>query len=358
MASRSSCTRRSSAGAGSRPAPRPACRAQAARARGESRYSRRPPPGESGRPRAPTVSTKASAKLPVSKKNRRASASITCSIGYHGGMPQRSRIALGFAIIYLLWGGTFLAIKIGDQTLPPLVLAAARFLAAGALVWAWATARGEAQPRAREWAGALAVAAGVAAVLAALIPLWVAALEAWVYRSAPASMQVVGGCVLGAAGVALLMSGHGAGATDATAALALVGASFAWALGTVVQHRWTLPRTAAMSSAAQMLAGGGLLAGTAAMAGEFSGLHWGAFGGSTGWALAYLVLAGSVIGYSAYIWLLGHVAAVRVASYALVNPVVALGLGWAWAGERISGEALMGSVVILAALGLVLSRGA
>src|SRR6185437_16160667 len=224
MASRSSCTWRSSAGAGSRPAPRPACRAQAAKALGESRYSRRPPPGESGRPRAPTVSTKASAKLPVSKKNRRASASITCSIGYHGGMPQRSRIALGFAIIYLLWGGTFLAIKIGDQTLP------ARFLAAGALVWAWATARGEAQPRAREWAGALAVAAlmfvagygvlfwaetrvasGVAAVLAALIPLWVAALEAWVYRSAPASMQVVGGCVLGAAGVALLMSGHGAG---------------------------------------------------------------------------------------------------------------------------------------------------
>src|SRR6185437_9503810 len=317
MASRSSCTRRSSAGAGSRPAPRPACRAQAARARGESRYSRRPPPGESGRPRAPTVSTKASAKLPVSKKNRRASASITCSIGYHGGMPQRSRIALGFAIIYLLWGGTFLAIKIGDQTLPPLVLAAARFLAAGALVWAWATARGEAQPRAREWAGAFAVAAlmfvagygvlfwaetrvasGVAAVLAALIPLWVAALEAWVYRSARASMQVVGGCVLGATGVALLMSGHGAGATDATAALALVGASLAWALGTVVQHRWTLPRTAAMSSAAQMLAGGGLLAGTAAMAGEFSGLHWRAFGGSTGWALAYLVLAGSVIGYS------------------------------------------------------------
>jgi len=291
-------------------------------------------------------------------------------------MPRRASIVFGFAIIYLLWGATFLAIKIGDQTLPPLVLAAARFLMAGALVWAWATARGEAQPSGREWAGAFAVAAlmfvagygvlfwaetrvasGVAAVLAALIPLWVAALEVWIFRSAPASLQVLGGCVLGAAGVGLLMSGGGAGATDPKAALALVGASLAWALGTVVQHRWALPRSAAMSSAAQMLAGGALLVGAAAAAGSFHGLRWTAFGGRTFWALSYLVVAGSVVGYSAYIWLLGHVSAVRVASYALVNPIVALGLGWAWAGERISPEAWAGSAVILAALALVLSRG-
>ncbi|MGH9392814.1 MAG: EamA family transporter, partial [Terriglobales bacterium] len=106
------------------------------------------------------------------------------------------------------------------------------------------------------------------------------------------------------------------------------------------------------------LAGGALLAGAAASAGNFGGLRWADFGGATFWALSYLVIAGSVIGYSAYIWLLARVSAVRVASYALVNPVVALALGWAWAGERISGAAWAGSGVILAALALVLARQA
>lgn len=293
-------------------------------------------------------------------------------------MGERAKLLAAYAAIYLLWGATFLAIRIGDRTVAPLLLAAARFLIAGALVYAWGWLRGARHPAGREWGGLVLVsflmflvgygilfwaetrvASGVAAVLAAMIPLFVAALESWVFGLRRASGAVFGGCVLGLGGVALLVAGGARGGAGAAAplwpALALLGASLAWALATVLLTWLPLPPSAAINSGAQMLLGGGMLLGAAAAVGQWQGAA--ALGrGSAFWSLAYLVVAGSVIGFSAFIWLLNRQPAVRVASYALVNPVVALALGWAIAGERLSWATGAGCAVILVALGLVVTQ--
>lgn len=285
-------------------------------------------------------------------------------------MATRGQILLGFAAIYLLWGSTFLAIKIGDAAMPPLVLAASRFLIAGVMVYAWERLRGTPAPRVREWWAAIQtallmflvgygvlfwaetrVASGVAAVLVAMVPLWVGLFER-------AGRIFLIACGLGAAGVGLLLwSSRGGTHNDLWAELALLGGAAAWAWGTIWLKRLPLPPSALMSAAAQMLSGGALLALAAAAAGQWSRLRPAAFTWVPLSALAYLVIAGSVIGYSAYVWLLDHVAAVKVATYALANPVVALVLGYAFAGERISVPALAGTAIILLALTLVLSRG-
>jgi drug/metabolite transporter (DMT)-like permease len=136
--------------------------------------------------------------------------------------------------------------------------------------------------------------------------------------------------------------------------LALVGAALAWALGTVLINRLPLPRSPEMNAAAQMLVGGAMLAAAAAPTGAYRQpmhLHL-----SLLWALGYLVLIGSVLAYSVYIWLLSHTSAVSVSTYALANPVIALLIGWWWAGERLGWRAGLGSGIILAALALVLAR--
>ncbi|MGN6591412.1 MAG: EamA family transporter [Terriglobales bacterium] len=287
---------------------------------------------------------------------------------------RRAALWAGFAVIYIFWGGTFLAIRIGVEQMAPLLVAAARFLLAGGLLYAWARWRGVPHPTAREWWGATELAvfmflagygvlfwaetlipSGIAAVLAALIPLWVALLEGFVFRSEPASLQVIGGCLLGAAGVGVLMSGRGGGGRLAVwPMLARVGAALAWALGRVLINRLPMPRSPVMNAAAQMLVGGVMLAAAAAPAGAYrQPAHCNA---PLVWSLAYLVLIGSVLAYSVYIWLLGHVSAVSVSTYALANPVIALLIGWWWAGERLGWRAGLGSGIILAALVLVLTR--
>jgi drug/metabolite transporter (DMT)-like permease len=290
---------------------------------------------------------------------------------------RRAALWAGFAIIYIFWGGTFLAIRIGVEQMAPLLVAAARFLLAGGILYVWARWRGAPHPTRREWWGATELAvfmflagygvlfwaetlipSGIAAVLAALIPLWVALLESFVFRSQPASVQVLGGCLLGAAGVAVLMGGNGSagglGGGTVWPMLALVGAALAWALGTVLINRLPLPRSPEMNAAAQMLVGGAMLAVAAAPTGAYrQPLHVHL---SLLWALGYLVLIGSVLAYSVYIWLLSHTSAVSVSTYALANPVIALLIGWWWAGERLGWRAGLGSGIILAALALVLAR--
>ncbi|MGH9475201.1 MAG: EamA family transporter [Terriglobales bacterium] len=283
----------------------------------------------------------------------------------------------GFFVIYVLWGATFLAIKIGDTALPPLVLAALRFVVAGVILYAWSWLRRWPQPTMREWGGVALVSifmfpigygvtfwsetrvpSGVTAVVLALVPLWVAAMEIWIFRLAPVSAKVLGGCVLGVAGVAVLVTGGGGhAALPWWPIVALVLAAGAWALGTVLIPRLPMPRAAGTSAAAQMLLGGVMLAAAAAATGEFTGLHWArALTGPALWSLAYMIFAASVLAYAVFVWLLGKVSAVQVATYALVNPVVALYLGWGWGGETLTRSGLVGSGIILAALALVLSR--
>ncbi|HEY7855594.1 MAG TPA: EamA family transporter [Terriglobales bacterium] len=280
-----------------------------------------------------------------------------------------------FAVIYLLWGTTFLAIKIGVAEVPPLIFAVERFIPAGALLYAWCRWRGVPVPTAREWRAAAVPAAfmvligygclfwgetrvtsGIAAVIPATIPVWVALLESLVFRLAPISWRVIGGAVLGVAGVTLLVGPLGGGRT--VAALVILIGALAWAVGTVLVKRLPLPKSTTMSSAAQMLLGGAMLAIAAVASGQVEGWHPLAVSREAVLAWLYLVLAGSVLGYSAYVWLLGRVSATKVSSYALVNPVVALAVGWMFAGERVSAMALAGTGVVLAGLALVLARDA
>ncbi|MGH9468574.1 MAG: EamA family transporter [Terriglobales bacterium] len=285
-------------------------------------------------------------------------------------------VLAGFFVVYVFWGATFLAIKIGDATLPPLLLAALRFLLAGGILYGWGWGRGWPHPRAREW-GAVAlvsvlmfligygvvfwaetrVSSGMTAVIVALVPLCIAGLEAWVWRTEPASARVLGGCLLGVAGMAVLMSGGGAAQLPAGPVTALILASLAWAVGTVLMVRLPMPAHAGVSAAAQMLVGGAMLLAASAASGELRGLHWAsAFTPAAVWSLLYLVLPGSVLAYGVFVWLLERVAAVHVATYALVNPVVALLLGWEWGGEALHWPSLLGTAIILGALALVLGR--
>lgn len=282
-------------------------------------------------------------------------------------------LVAGFAVIYLVWGTTYLAIKVGVAEVPPLIFAAERFMPAGMLVYAWCRWHGVPAPTVREWGAAAVpavlmilvgygclfwgetrVASGIAAVMPATIPVWVALLESLVLRLAPLSWRVIGGAVLGVAGVTLLVGPLGGGRT--LAALVILIGALSWAVGTVLVKRLPLPKSSAMSSAAQMLLGGAMLAIAAVVSGQGGGWHPLAASRGAVFAWLYLVLAGSVLGYSAYVWLLGRVSATKVSSYALVNPVVALAVGWMLAGERVGASAIFGTIVVLAGLGLVLAR--
>ncbi|MGH9412666.1 MAG: EamA family transporter [Terriglobales bacterium] len=295
-------------------------------------------------------------------------------------MPRRSLspgVLAAFAVIYVFWGATFLAIRIGDATLPPLAFAALRFIPAGLLLYGWGWLRGGPHPSAPEWRSIVLVAllmfpvgyglqfwaqtrvsSGLTAVIVTLVPLWVAAIEIWVFRTTAPSVKVIGGCVLGLAGMAVLMSGGAAGARlPLLPVLALLAVSLSWSVATILIARLPLPRSTGISAGAQMLVGGLMLAAGAAATGEFHGVDWlHALTPAALWSLLYLIVAGSVVAYAAYVWLLGRVSAVRVATFALVNPIVALLLGWAWAGEVLTAASLAGTAIILAALALVLSR--
>ncbi|MCO5170712.1 MAG: EamA family transporter [Planctomycetes bacterium] len=294
----------------------------------------------------------------------------------------RLLVVAAFAAVYLIWGSTYLAIKVTLETLPPLAAGAARFLAAGALLYAFARLRGHAAPTARHWPGMAFVGgllllggngglswaqqhvpSGLASVVIASIPLFVTLIEALRPgaaagdRPGPATFAGVG---LGFGGIALLVAErHGAPAEVPPGdAAVLLGAAFCWALGSVGSRHVPLPPSILVSIAGQMLAGGALLVVASGLLGEWPRVDLaGASARSLG-ALAYLVGFGSLVAYSAYVWLLRAVAPTRVATYAYVNPIVALLLGWALAGEALSGTALAAAGLTIAGVVVIVTARA
>ena len=281
--------------------------------------------------------------------------------------PQTAPVAAALAALYLIWGSTFLAIRVALDGFPPLWMASLRFLAAGALLFAVLLARGGKLPSARQWRGALCVGAllcgsnglvvvaeqwvstGLTAVTIGSVPLW-AALFAGLFGRWPSPRDWLG-IFVGFCGMALLQTGAGLRASPA-GALALVVAAIGWALGSVWSRRLELP-AGLMGSAAQMLCGGAVLALFALLHGEhFVGVPppralaaWG-----------YLALAGSVIGYSAYGYLLRTVRPAVATSYAYVNPLVAVGLGALFLGEAVPLITLAALALILAGVGIVMAQ--
>lgn len=276
---------------------------------------------------------------------------------------------LAFGIIYFVWGSTFLAIRVGVREVPPLILAAMRFFVAGIVLYGWMIARGERSPSGREWRSATLlglvifvldygllfwaeqrVPSGIAAVMLAMIPVFMALSEIIFLRTQTLTVRLVVALLIGIGGVAVLMSRSlnlGGAPIDKRGAAALIFASMSWSVASAFTRKLTLPKSKVMSSGAQMLAGGVLLAITAAALGEFRNFHPWSVSREVWLALLYLIVAGSIVGFTAYVWLIHHESPTKVGTYAYVNPIVAVLVGYFFGGEALSLRTILGTMFVL-----------
>jgi drug/metabolite transporter (DMT)-like permease len=276
---------------------------------------------------------------------------------------------LAFAIIYFVWGSTYLAVRVGVREVPPLILAAMRFSVAGLILFAWVLARGERAPTAREWRSASLlglviflfdygllfwaeqrVPSGIAAVMLATIPVFMALSEIIFLRTQRLTIRLALALLIGLGGVGVLVSralSLGGAAIDKWGAVALIFAAISWSAASVLARKLPLPSSKVMSSGAQMLAGGILLTIAAGAFGEFRNFHPGLVSRGVWFALLYLIVAGSIIGFTAYVWLIHHESPTKVGTYAYVNPIVAVLVGYFLGGEALSARTILGTVFIL-----------
>ncbi len=279
-------------------------------------------------------------------------------------------VALALATIYLVWGSTYLAIRVTDRTMPPLLMSSARFLIAGAALYAFAS-RGRARPTLREWRAAAIVGAallvvgnggvawvetrlesGLAALIVAIIPLWFALMDRAFFGRRLSAPAIVG-LIVGFAGVALLVRPGGGG--HVLPMLALVVTTAAWAGGSLYARGAALPESPLLSASMQMLAASAFLAVAGLAKGEAQGIHTHTFSTKPLIAFAYLVLVGSLIAFSAYAWLLKNVRVSVVSTYAFVNPVIAVALGTVFLNEAIGWSTVAAGVAIVIAVVLIVT---
>lgn len=276
---------------------------------------------------------------------------------------------LAFAIIYFVWGSTFLAIRVGVHEVPPLLLAALRFLISGLALYGWTRMRGERAPTSRQWMSACLLAllifvfdygllfwaeqrvpSGLAAVMMATIPVFMALSEIIILRTQRLTLRLAFALLMGIAGVAVLVSRSlnlSGTPIDRTAAPALIFGAISWAVASALSRKLPLPSSKVVSSAAQMLAGGVMLTIASAMFGEFPRFHPSTVSLAAWLSLLYLIVAGSIVGFTAYVWLLHHESPTNVGTYAYVNPVVAVILGYFLAGEELGKRTILGTACVL-----------
>ena len=287
----------------------------------------------------------------------------------------RWKTLLAFGIIYFVWGATFFAIRVGVREVPPLLFCAMRFVAAGLLVYLWATAKREQQPTARQWLSAFLLAflifvvdygllfwaekrvpSGIAAMIMATIPVFMALSEIIILRTQRLTARLSVALLAGIAGVAVLMSrsiifGKLSGMPiDTAGAAGLIVGAITWSIASALARKLPRPASKVMSSGAQMLAGGVMLVAVSAARGEWRGFHLLAVSGSAWIALVYLVFAGSIAGFTAYVWLLHHESPTKVGTYAYVNPVVAVIIGYFLGGELLGARTVLGGTFVLASV--------
>lgn len=274
-----------------------------------------------------------------------------------------------FATIYLVWGSTFYAIRVGVREVPPFLLAAIRFLVAGGALFGWMLARGERWPAARQWASAFLLAllifvgdyglvfwaeqrvpSGLTAVMLALIPGFMALSEIVILGTQRLTLRLAVVLLIGLAGVAVLVSPSlslGGAPIDRVGAAALVVAALSWSVASALSRKLSLPSSKVMSSGTQMLAGGILLSLLAAGLGEAPRFHPASVSVGAWLALLYLIVAGSIVAFTAYVWLLHHESPTRVGTYAYVNPVVAVLVGYVLGGEALGPRTILGTALVL-----------
>ena len=287
----------------------------------------------------------------------------------------RWKILLAFSIIYFVWGSTFFAIRVGVHEVPPLLLAGLRFFISGIVLYLWMLARREASPTPRQWLSAIILASlifvgdygllfwaeqrvpsGIAAVMMATIPAFMALSEIVILRTQRLTFALGTALVIGMGGVAVLTSRSlslGGAAISATGAAALIAGAICWSVASALTRKLPLPESKVMSSGAQMFAGGVLLMVASAIRGEFHDFHPTDVSSAAWLALIYLIVFGSIVGFTAYVWLIHHESPTRVGTYAYVNPVIAVILGHLLGGEALGLRTLLGTAFVLVSVVMI-----
>ena len=285
--------------------------------------------------------------------------------------PSRLALIFAFAAIYVIWGSTYVGIRIAIETVPPFLMAGARFLIAGILLYAVMRLRGEHRPTWRQWGTATVVGtlmmfggnglvtlaettvpSGLAAVLIATVPIFMTGLAVWPLRQQRATRGLWVGTFVGLAGVAVLFAPTGADVAgiDPVGGTLLLCAALSWSVGSLLGRRLDTPRSPFLATAMQMAAGGAVMLVGAFVRGEAAGFDLTAVSTRSLWAFAYLVTFGSILALGAYVWLMRVCSPSAVSTYAFVNPVVAVFLGWWLVGETISPRTIVATGMVVIAV--------
>jgi drug/metabolite transporter (DMT)-like permease len=292
--------------------------------------------------------------------------------------PSKALVWSVLGALYFVWGTTYLGIEKVNETAPTLVGAAVRFTFAGTVLFAWATARTGERPARPQWKAAAIVGVflllggnalvavsenmgtptGVVALIIALIPLWLALFDRVLLRSAPLGWKVVAGLIGGFVGAAVLVGTSAViGHVRLSGMLVAVCATLCWTVGSLYARGAPLPRAPLLGSGMQQMVGGLVIFAVAIGAGELRGFSVTQVSAASWVGLVWLIVAGSFVGFSSYLWLLRHVRTSLVSTYAYVNPVVAVTLGWLFLGEPITGRLLVAAAIILVSVALIVSAG-
>jgi drug/metabolite transporter (DMT)-like permease len=291
---------------------------------------------------------------------------------------SKTQIVLAFAAVYVLWGSTYLGIKFGVETLPPFLMAGLRHSIAGLLLYAWVRLSGTPAPEPKQWLPAAGIGAllllggnglvswaeqrvpsGLAALIVASVPIWLTLLYGLQKRARPHGVVLLG-LGVGLAGLAFLVApGRFAGGShvDLAGAGALLSAALFWATGSLYARRAKLPSSTLLATAMEMLTGGAALLLTSGLLREWKGFSFADVSARSWLALAYLIVAGSLVGFTAYIFLLGATTPARVGTYAYVNPIVAVFFGWAFASEVVTARMVIAALGILGAVAVIIRYG-
>jgi drug/metabolite transporter (DMT)-like permease len=291
------------------------------------------------------------------------------------GHASRAQIIAAFASIYVIWGSTYLAIRYAVETIPPFVMGGARFAVSGTILYLWSRYRGAPKPTRIHWRNAIIaggflllggngavvwaeqfVPSGLTALLVSILPFWLVIIE-WVRppRRRPSGAVMVG-LVLGFVGIIVLVGPSGMGGHGNVAplgALVLILGSLSWAIGSFWSRDAQLPESGLLTTGMEMLGGGALMIIVGAISGEVAHVDVHAISKASAIGLLYLVTFGSLLGFTSYIWLLDKVSPARLGTYAYVNPLVAVMLGWAIAGERLSIRTGVAAAIVICAVALI-----
>jgi drug/metabolite transporter (DMT)-like permease len=297
-------------------------------------------------------------------------------IGLSQARGFRLKLILALAAVYVVWGSTYLAIRYAVETLPPFSMAGVRFLVAGGLLYGWARFRGTPRPAPVHWRSAAVVGgllllggngivvwaeqfvdSGLTALLVSTTPFWMVLLH-WLFQGGVRpGPRLIAGLVLGLVGVAMLAR-PGSGQVAPFAAVLLVLASLSWASGSLYSRRAPLPSSPLLGTGMEMISGGALLLGAGLIAGEPARFDPAAVTAASLASFLYLIFIGSLVGFTAYIWLLKAAPPSLASTYAYVNPMVAVFLGWAFAGEPVTSGTLLSAAVIVAGVALITTASA